>query len=77
MKTFDINDMPENLQAIVKDLPYVQDNINNDGGAEFIVNTAPDPEWGNMHVPVAQWLIKRGANKLEVVYLKNITRALD
>jgi hypothetical protein len=77
MKAFDVSSMPEKLQAIVRDLPYVQDSINNDGGAEFVVNTAPDPEWGNMHVPVAQWLIKNGANKLERVYLKNITDALS
>lgn len=77
MKQFDIRNMPENLQAIVRNIPYVMDGVNNDGGAEFQVNTAPDPEWGNMHVPLAQWLVKHGANRGEVVYLTNIQDALD
>lgn len=70
MKEFSFNDLPENLKAIIVDLPMIQ--IDDKYGAEFKVITAPDPEWGNMHVPLAVWLMKHGANKGEIVYLKDI-----
>jgi hypothetical protein len=70
MKTFDFNLLPENLQAVVLELPSIQ--LDDKGGAEFKVNPGPDPELGNMHVPVAQWLIKNGANRGEVVYITRI-----
>lgn len=72
MKTFNVNEMPEELQAILRNDIIAELTIDNEGGAMFCVNPAPDPELGNMHVPVAQWLVKRGANKLETVYLKDI-----
>lgn len=72
MKQFDTKEMPENLQALIKEIPYIMDSVDFEGGAEYKVQTAPDPEWGNMHVPISQWLIKNGANKGEKVYLKNI-----
>jgi hypothetical protein len=58
MKEFDVNAMPKNLQVVVRELPYVVDVIDNGGGAIFKVKTAPDPEWGNMHVPISQWLLR-------------------
>lgn len=75
MKQFSFKDLPENLQAIVIDLPMIQ--VDDTGGAEFKVLTSPNPEWGNMHVPLAVWLIKHGANKGEIVYLKELTDAID
>lgn len=68
MKKFNVQDMPLDLQGVVWDLPNIQPD--DEGWAEFKVMTAPDPEWGNMHVPLALWLIKQGANKGETVLLK-------
>lgn len=77
MKEFDVTTMPENLQALIKEIPYIMDALENDGGAPFKVKTAPDPEWGNMHVPLAQWLVRNGARSGEEVYLKGIEAPLD
>ena len=75
MKVFDVHKLSLELQGIVWDLPNLE--IDDSGGATFKVVTAPDPEWGNMHIPLALYLIEQGANKGEIVYLKNITHAKD
>ena len=70
VKTFKTQDLPENLKQIAWDLLNL--STDDKGGAEFQVLTGPDPELGNTHIPLAQWLVKNGAKKGETVYIENI-----
>lgn len=82
MKEFKLESLPEDLQNLARELPSITNlckMIEEDGQfgsridyLEFKVQTAADPEWGNIHVPLAVYLVKHGANKGEVVKIIGI-----
>lgn len=72
MRTFEFTSFPDELQNVVFDIPNLE--INETGDASFKVITQADPEWGNVHVALALYLVKQGAKKGEVVTIKGITR---
>lgn len=68
-KTFEFASLPENMQEIVRDLTPALD-FDDSGLAPFKIITLPNPEFGNIHIPLSLYLIKQGASKGETVYIE-------
>ncbi len=80
MKEFKYYELPDDMKKIVDSLynmenPNVKLELYEDpcqNTIEFKVNTTPDPEYGNIHVPLATYFVKQGAHKGEVVLIVGI-----
>lgn len=70
LKCFKYKELSEELRSLVHELPNIE--VDDTGNAEFKVITQPDPEWGNLHIPLALQLVKQGARKGEVVLITGI-----
>jgi hypothetical protein len=70
MRNFVFRDLPQEIQDTITEFQFLE--IDDAGHAEFKVLTIPNPELGNVHVPLALHLVRLGAKKGETVKIIGI-----